>query len=244
MSRKDAVGTTQKKRNLLSHKELRRAISLCRLILLRVAGFLYVLGVRIHVGRRRRWADAGTSKDAAKEKTMAEDDRRTESAYLGGGCFWCMEAAYKRLDGVVAVVSGYAGGTVREPSYEDVCRGDTGHAEVVRVDYDPAKLSYDQILASFWKFHDPTTPNRQGNDTGTQYRSIVLFTDESQRKAAEESLRKAQASFRDRITTEMKPLSAFYPAEDYHQDYFRKNPNAGYCRLVIAPKLSKLGFPL
>ena len=166
--------------------------------------------------------------------------RETEVATLGGGCFWCLEAVYERVEGVVSVTSGYAGGTVVDPSYEDVCTGSTGHAEVVQIEYDPEKTSYEKLLDLFWKAHDPTTPNRQGADVGTQYRSIILCHDERQKSIAEESLKKAQASYENPIVTEIRQLERFFRAEEYHQDYFDKNPNAGYCRIVIRPKLNKL----
>ena len=167
---------------------------------------------------------------------------QNERATLGGGCFWCIEAVYKRMDGVISVTSGYAGGSRPNPTYEQVCTGATGHAEVVQVEYDPARLSYEDILSVFWKAHDPTTLNRQGHDVGTQYRSVILYHDEEQRKIAEESKREAGTNFSDPIVTEIAPLDMFYPAEDYHQDYFEKNPAAGYCRVIIKPKLKKLGI--
>ncbi|MBK8478898.1 MAG: peptide-methionine (S)-S-oxide reductase MsrA [Opitutaceae bacterium] len=163
-------------------------------------------------------------------------------AYFGGGCFWCLEASLETLPGVVAVVSGYAGGAVVSPTYRQVCSGDTGHAEVVRVEYDPARITYATLLEQFWRIHDPTTLNRQGPDEGTQYRSIILHADEVQRLAAEQSRTAAQTKFGGRIVTEIVPLSKFYEAEAYHQDYFRNNPDQAYCRAVIAPKLKKLGI--
>jgi peptide-methionine (S)-S-oxide reductase len=169
---------------------------------------------------------------------------KIETATLGGGCFWCVEAVYKRIEGVRNAVSGYAGGTTAKPTYEEVCSGSTGHAEVVQIDYDPAVISYEKILELFWIAHDPTTLNRQGADVGTQYRSIILYHDEAQKQIAESS-RSALASsgkYRDPIVTEIVPLRQFYPAEDYHQAYFARNPNAGYCSYVIAPKLKKLGL--
>ncbi|MCX7786271.1 MAG: peptide-methionine (S)-S-oxide reductase MsrA [Spirochaetes bacterium] len=165
-----------------------------------------------------------------------------DTIVLGGGCFWCVEAVYERIPGVVDAVSGYAGGTVKNPTYEQVSTGRTGHAEVVQLTYDPSKISLDTILEIFWKAHDPTTPNRQGADVGPQYRSIILFKDETQRAVAEESKKKAQAGFKAPIVTEILPLTEFYPAEEYHQDYYRKNPYAGYCVFVIRPKLEKLGL--
>lgn len=167
----------------------------------------------------------------------------TETITLGGGCFWCIEAVYKRIDGIVGVTSGYAGGETKNPTYEEVCTGRTGHAEVVRVEYDPDVIAVDEVLRRFFASHDPTTLNRQGNDVGTQYRSIVLYETDEQREAAERVREDVDRELSGRVVTTVEPLEAFYPAEDYHQDYFDKNPNAGYCRLIIAPKLEKLGIP-
>lgn len=165
-----------------------------------------------------------------------------EEIVLGGGCFWCLEAVYEKINGVLDVVSGYAGGTTPNPTYEQVCSGTTGHAEVVRVRYDPRLITEAQILDWFWKAHDPTTLNRQGADVGTQYRSILLYKDSAQKSRFEQSRNAAQRLFDRPIVTEIVPLTAFYTAEAYHQDYFRKNPNAGYCRVVITPKLNKLNL--
>jgi peptide-methionine (S)-S-oxide reductase len=171
---------------------------------------------------------------------------REGSAYavLGGGCFWCTEAVFERIDGVRSVVSGYAGGSTVDPTYEQVCTGRTGHAEVIRIEYDPSVASYAELLEVFWKAHDPTTVNQQGADVGTQYRSIILTGTEEQRQIAERSRREADASGRwpRPIVTEIVPLKEFYPAEGYHQDYFARNPQAAYCAFVIQPKLKKLGF--
>ncbi|HTD88016.1 MAG TPA: peptide-methionine (S)-S-oxide reductase MsrA [Candidatus Binatia bacterium] len=164
----------------------------------------------------------------------------TQLATLGGGCFWCLEALYETFDGVKSVTSGYAGGQKENPTYKQVCSDSTGHAEVVQIEFDPAKITYDQILEIFWDIHDPTTLNRQGPDSGTQYRSVIYYHDEAQKKAAEKSKNVAQAKFGGKVVTEIQPLKKFYPAEDYHQDYFRKNPNAPYCAYVISPKLQKL----
>lgn len=174
---------------------------------------------------------------------VADDKtRQTESAYLGGGCFWCIEAVYERIEGVISAVSGYAGGKTARPTYEAVSSGKTGHAEVVRIDFDTARISYEAILELFWKSHDPTTLNRQGADLGSQYRSIILYASEEQRKKAESSKQKLVASgkYRDPIVTELVPLQTFAEAEGYHQDYYDKNPTAGYCTFVIAPKLQKM----
>lgn len=167
-------------------------------------------------------------------------DKR-EVATLGGGCFWCVEAVYQELTGVEKVVSGYAGGHVKNPSYEAVCNGTTGHAEVVQITYDPEIISYEEILEVFWHVHDPTTLNRQGNDVGTQYRSIILYHDERQKQLAEMSRAKFDASdlWPNPIVTEIAALDAFYPAEAYHQNYYKDNPLQPYCMVVIGPKMRK-----
>ena len=162
------------------------------------------------------------------------------SIVLGGGCFWCLDAAYKLLPGVTRVTCGYAGGAKDHPTYEEVCGETTGHAEVVKVDFDAAKVPLGQVLGFFWKMHDPTQVGGQGNDMGAQYRSIILYSDAAQKAAAEASKAEAQARFTKKITTEIVLLKVFWPAEDYHQDYFAKHPNQGYCAVVIRPKLEKL----
>lgn len=170
----------------------------------------------------------------------AADAKKLESIVLGGGCFWCTEAAYELLPGVKDVVSGYAGGKEANPTYEQVCAHETGHAEVIKIDFDPAEVSLAEVVDYFWAVHNPTQVGGQGNDMGPQYRSIILYADEAQKAAAEKSRAKAAEEFRDPITTEIVPLTKFWPAEKNHQDYFRKNPNAGYCSFVIAPKIRKL----
>ena len=167
---------------------------------------------------------------------------KTATATFGGGCFWCVDAVYQEVPGVIKITSGYAGGTVPNPTYDQVCTGRTGHAEVVQITYDPSRVSYDQLLDLFWKAHDPTTLNSQGADHGTQYRSIILTSTPEEAAAAEVSKKKAQAQFTDPIVTEIVPLTVFYPAEGYHQDYYSQNKQAPYCRAVIAPKLKKLGL--
>lgn len=166
---------------------------------------------------------------------------KSEQATLGGGCFWCLEALYQDVRGIQSVESGYAGGHVENPAYRDVGRGTTGHAEVVQLTYDPAVISFEEILTIFWRIHDPTTLNRQGNDVGTQYRSIILYHDEQQREIAERSLAQADASnlYRDPIVTEIAPLTGFYKAEAYHQNYYNNNRFQPYCKLVIDPKVRK-----
>lgn len=181
-----------------------------------------------------------TLRGAEPAKIMNTTTNKTELATFGGGCFWCMEAVFQRLPGVKSVTSGYAGGHTENPTYQQVCSGDTGHAEVIQIEFDPQKISYEKLLDVFWEEHDPTTLNRQGNDEGTQYRSIILYHDEAQRKAAEKSKADAQKKFFRPIVTEIVPLKKFYPAEDYHRDYYNNNSNAPYCRFVIQPKLEKL----
>ena len=163
------------------------------------------------------------------------------TAVLGGGCFWCLDAVYRGLRGVIAVESGYAGGTVAHPSYEAVCSGRTGHAEVVRVTFDPAKISYGDLLGVFFAIHDPTTRNRQGHDIGTQYRSVVFAQDETQRQTAEALVRRLDAEriFPAPIVTEITGTATFWPAEAYHQDYFSTNAGQPYCQGVVAPKIAK-----
>jgi peptide-methionine (S)-S-oxide reductase len=169
----------------------------------------------------------------------AQSDR--ELATLGGGCFWCLEPIFKDLKGVESVVSGYAGGDVPNPSYEQVCGGRTGHAEVVQIAFDPNVISFRDLLDVFFTIHDPTTPDRQGADVGPQYRSIILHHNPEQKAAAEQALADLEAKgvWRDPIVTEVVPLEQFYPGEDYHQDYFANNPRQRYCQIVIAPKVAK-----
>lgn len=165
----------------------------------------------------------------------------TETATLGGGCFWCLEAAYGQLKGVVSVTSGYAGGTVADPSYEQVCTGNTGHAEVVQVRFDPGVVNYPDLLHIFFSIHDPTTLNRQGGDVGTQYRSVIFWHSDAQRAAAEAAIGEISKAgiWEDPIVTEVVPFTTFHPAEQYHQGYFGRNPAQPYCQVVIAPKLAK-----
>jgi peptide-methionine (S)-S-oxide reductase len=164
-----------------------------------------------------------------------------EIATLAGGCFWCLEAVYQDMEGVLSVASGYMGGHVDDPSYQDVCMGTTGHAEVVQLTFDPEVTSYREILEVFFAIHDPTTRNRQGNDAGTQYRSAIFYHDESQRAAAEELIQEltAERIWASPIVTEVQPAARFYKAEDYHQEYFRNNPQQPYCAYVVAPKVKK-----
>ncbi len=165
---------------------------------------------------------------------------QAETLVLGGGCFWCVEAAYELLPGVLSAESGYAGGKRANPSYEQVCTGATGHAEVVKITFDPAKVTRAALLDFFWDIHNPTTLNRQGADVGTQYRSVVYYANDAEKAAIESSRDRANPAWGGRIITEISPLPEFYPAEAYHQDYFRQNPGNGYCQAVIRPKIEKL----
>ena len=167
---------------------------------------------------------------------------KTSTITLGGGCFWCLDAVFRELSGVESVVSGYAGGRVPNPTYREVCSGRTGHAEVVQITFDTALISMDDLLRIFFTLHDPTTLNRQGGDVGTQYRSVIFYHDDGQRERAESILREFAESkvWGAPIVTELSPLDKFYPAEEYHQDYFSKNPDQPYCQAVVAPKVGKL----
>jgi len=165
-----------------------------------------------------------------------------ESVILGGGCFWCTEAIFKRVKGIIDVQPGYSGGSVVSPTYEQICNEETGHAEVIKVDYDPQKISYSDILDIFFATHDPTTINRQGNDVGTQYRSVIFYTNDEQKAQTETKIQELNniKAFTSPIVTTVESAKEFYPAEEYHKNYFERNPNAGYCRIIIDPKVRKL----
>jgi peptide-methionine (S)-S-oxide reductase len=165
-----------------------------------------------------------------------------KNAVFGGGCFWCTEAVFKMLRGVVSIMPGYAGGTTENPTYHEVCNADTGHAEVIQIEYDPAQVSYNALLTVFFGSHDATQINRQGNDVGPQYRSIVLYADEQQKKEAEDFIRELNESSKEGrpIATDVAPLTKFYPAEKEHLDYYARNKNQGYCQVIIEPKLQKV----
>jgi peptide-methionine (S)-S-oxide reductase len=167
---------------------------------------------------------------------------KSEIATLGGGCFWCVEAVFQRIEGVISVKPGYAGGKVKNPTYKQICTGNTGHAEVAKIEFDNSKITYSQILNVFWQSHDPTTLNRQGNDVGTQYRSVIFFHNESQEEIAKKSKVDADKSgyWDNEIVTEVTLLNNYYDAEDYHDNYYNNNPNQPYCLFVIKPKLDKL----
>lgn len=185
-----------------------------------------------------------SASDTKGAETMSETKLISdkETITLGGGCFWCIEAVVQELKGVESAVSGYAGGKVANPSYEEVCSGTTGHAEVVQVMFDPKVVSLKELLEVFFTLHDPTTLNRQGADVGTQYRSAVYYQNDAQKTVVDEVIKEFEANklWNGKIVTEVAPLKTFYPAEKYHQEYYEQNPNAGYCRAVIAPKISKL----
>src|SRR6478672_2909213 len=172
---------------------------------------------------------------------MTMTDMTIQIATLANGCFWCSEAIFKRLKGVKSVLPGYSGGIVENPSYEQVCTGKTGHTESIQIEFDPTVIPYEKILDVFWHTHDPTTLNRQGADVGTQYRSAIFYHNEEQRKVAEQTIAEINAAhiWNAPIVTEVTPLQTFYKAEDYHQEYYQNNPNQGYCRIVIAPKVTK-----
>jgi len=193
-----------------------------------------------------------TSSSCDKPETNGHSEKKTEIgetnnmdslqiATFGSGCFWCTEAIFERLNGVVKVESGYSGGTVENPTYEEVCTGTTGHAEVTQITYDPSIITFDELLEVFWKTHDPTTLNRQGNDVGTQYRSVIFFHNEEQKDLAEKYKAELDKSgvWDNPIVTEISPFTKFYSAEKYHQDYYNNNPNQGYCSFVITPKVEK-----
>ena len=180
------------------------------------------------------------SDQAAK---MPEIPAGAEIATFGGGCYWCVEAAFRQMEGVYSATSGFMGGIVKNPTYEQVCQGDTGHAEVVQVVFDPKKTSYEKLLPLFWKLHDPTTLNRQGNDTGTQYRSVIFYHSEAQKKSAEAAKAALTAKYEDPVVTEITKASEFYPGPDDHQNsYFQNKAKNPYCRIVIEPKLKKLNL--
>jgi peptide-methionine (S)-S-oxide reductase len=180
-----------------------------------------------------------TLASAQSKPIMNDSTNKTALATFGGGCYWCTEAIYQMIPGVKSVSSGFAGGIKENPTYEEVCTGTTGHAEVIQIEYDPSVTSYKKLLHTFWEAHDPTTLNRQGNDVGTQYRSIILYRTEAEKAAAEKSKAEAQKNFSRPIVTEIVPLKQFFKADDYHQNYFRTHPNQPYCRAVIAPKVEK-----
>jgi len=189
--------------------------------------------------------DKGTQKQSVdlknNQKSNVMETKNLDTATFGGGCFWCVEAVYQQLNGVLSVASGYAGGQRANPTYEQVCSGATGHAEVVQIVYDTTKISFDELLQVFWTVHDPTTLNRQGADVGTQYRSVVFYHNDHQKETTQTYIEKlnAEHAFNNPVVTEVSPFTAFYKAEDYHQNYYNENQNQPYCSLVIQPKVEK-----
>jgi len=181
------------------------------------------------------------STDKLKTGSSSVGGGTLETATLGGGCFWCLEPPFEELVGVTDVIAGYAGGSVEDPSYKEVTRGTTGHAEVVQITFDPGAIKFEELLGVFFSMHDPTTPNRQGADVGTQYRSLILFHSPDQETASRAVIERldAEGVFENPVVTELEPYQVFYEAEDYHQDYYEKNPYAGYCMAVIVPKMKK-----
>lgn len=176
-----------------------------------------------------------------KENMIIENTNQTDTATFGEGCFWCVEAVFQQLEGVISVTSGYSGGTVQHPTYKEVCSGESGHAEVCQIVFDPKKISYANLLQAFWASHDPTTLNRQGNDVGTQYRSVIFYHNQTQKELAERYKKELDASgaFKNPVVTEISPAETFYKAENYHQNYFNENGNEPYCQIVIKPKIEK-----
>ncbi len=203
---------------------------------------IFSLFAAISIGCSLKSGSTKTTNISSKtEKMKITDSTKLEKATLGGGCFWCTETIFQDLKGVEKVESGYSGGTVINPSYQEVCTGTTGHAEVIQVSFDPSVISYEQVLTVFFHVHDPTTLNRQGADAGTQYRSAIFYDGDAQKKTAEkvkEDITKA-ALWDDPIVTEITPLDVFYKAEEYHQNYYKSNPEKSYCSFVIAPKVKK-----
>lgn len=204
---------------------------------MRVIMSLLVLGMSL-VSCAQQSATTKTKKMDIKKNY---DGIQTDTATFGEGCFWCTEAFFQRLDGVLEVISGYGGGFVENPTYEQVCDKNTGHVELARIVFDPKKISYDELLEVFWKTHDPTTPDQQGNDIGPQYRSVVYYHNALQKEKAEKykALLDKSGAWDAPIVTTIEPFKNFYPAENYHQNYYNDNPNQGYCRFVIRPKLEK-----
>lgn len=201
----------------------------------------YLLSAGLLVLTLASCAQQPKGKDKVPADMNIDKDTKTETATFGTGCFWCTEAQFQQLEGVLKVESGYSGGAVANPTYQDVCTGNTGHAEVVQITYDPAKISFETLLAAFWESHDPTTLNQQGADIGTQYRSVIFYHNEEQKKLAEIYKKKLddEKAFNNPIVTEISPYTKFYKAENYHQDYYNLNGSAPYCSIVIKPKLEK-----
>ena len=198
------------------------------------------LSVVIGVGCLRQ--DEVMAKETVEQKILNENNDSMEISIIGGGCFWCTEAVFERIEGIKEVISGYAGGEPPNPTYKEICTGKTGHAEVIKIIFDPSIVSFAKVLEIFGECHDPTTLNRQGADVGTQYRSTIMYLSDEQKTQSIQWKEKLAAKFEDPIVTEIVPAPIFYHAEEYHQDYYKKNPNQGYCSFVIRPKLKKLNL--
>ncbi len=203
--------------------------------------FSVVSGSTIFTSCAQKHNDTDVSNNSKSAETTTKKLNNMDTAIFGAGCFWCVEAQFQLLDGVQSVTSGFSGGTIEKPTYKEVCTGKTGHAEVCKIAYDPAKVSYDELLAVFWKTHDPTQLNGQGNDMGTQYRSVIFYTSENQKALAEKYKKELNASgaWPKPIVTEISPFTVFYKAEEYHQNYFNLNGTESYCQFVIGPKVEK-----
>ncbi len=209
---------------------------------LTILSVLSLLGTACHSAQEvtpKKEKAMQTAQTTSTPDTLKPADGKTELATLGGGCFWCVEAVYQELNGVMKVESGYAGGHVRNPTYQEICTGTTGHAEVAQITFDPSIVSFEEILEVFFTVHDPTTLNRQGNDVGTQYRSVIYYHTPEQKKVAEAAKLAASELWSDPVVTEIAPLDKFYKAETYHQNYYKDNPNQPYCVYVVGPKVEK-----
>lgn len=208
--------------------------------ILRPAVLFLLTGIGISCSSAAHSNENQSTLKAMGESTFSGNDKY-QVATLGNGCFWCTEAVFQRLDGVVHVESGYSGGHIKNPAYREVCNGTTGHAEVLRIQFNPEEISFEEILEVFFATHDPTTLNRQGNDVGTQYRSAIFYHDDAQKDVAERAVKAANQSgaWPDPVVTEVSPLINYYPAEDYHQNYFNNHPNQPYCSMLIGPKIEK-----
>jgi peptide-methionine (S)-S-oxide reductase len=202
---------------------------------------IFLALIVVGCGRSQGAASPSAGSSPSNKGIAMNHDAKLRQATFGSGCFWCTETVFRRLKGVESVVSGYSGGHADNPTYEQVCSGTTGHAESIQIEYDPNIISYDALLEVFWKMHDPTTRNRQGNDVGTQYRSVIFYHDEEQKKLAEFYKKKLEEEkiWSRPIVTEIIPYKKFWPAEGYHQNYYENNPSQGYCALVITPKIEK-----
>jgi peptide-methionine (S)-S-oxide reductase len=208
---------------------------------MRTGAFISTIIISFALAACAQQAPESTEINTKMKSKIMNENSAYETATFGAGCFWCVEAQFQLLEGVISVASGYSGGHVKNPAYKEVCMGTTGHAEVIQVVFDPSKITYDELLAAFWKSHDPTQLNRQGNDVGTQYRSVIFYHNDKQKELAEKYKKELDASgaWDKPIVTEISPFTVFYKAEDYHQNYYNENGSESYCRYVIQPKVEK-----